>query len=110
MTQLQSEKNQANVSAFASNFDIRFIIIQKSKDTTINVELEWTQGMLSSCNILLIKKNNFSLDKSVTAIKISQMLQIVNLDFQNESDPLNVSFQYIDKMMMPVLGLYRNEV
>lgn len=65
--------------------------------------------MLSSCNILLIKRNNFNLYKGVNSFKISEMIQIVNLDFQNESDPLNVSYQYINKLMMPLLGLYKND-
>lgn len=34
---------------------------------------------------------------------------MVNLDFRGESDPLNVSFQYVNKLMMPLLGLYKNE-
>lgn len=38
------------------------------------------------------------------------MIQIVNLDFQNESDPLNLSYQYVNKLMMPMLGLYRNDL
>ena len=37
------------------------------------------------------------------------MMQIVNLDFSSESDPLNISFHYINKLMMPLLGLYKNE-
>lgn len=65
--------------------------------------------MLKSCNILLIKKTNFNIYKDITAFKISEMLQVVNLDFQNEADPLNVSYQYINKLMMPMLGLYRND-
>ncbi len=65
--------------------------------------------MLTTCNILLIKKNNFNLYKGVNPFKISEMMQIVNLDFSNESDPLNVSYQYINKLMMPLLGLYRND-
>lgn len=98
-----------NVSAFATNFDIRFMILQKNKQNDVKAELEWIQDMLSTTNILLIKKNNFNLYKGVTAFKISQMIQVVNLDFQNQSDPLNVSYQYINKLMMPLLGLYRND-
>lgn len=109
ISQLELERNFANVSAFASNFDIRFIILQKNKQNEVKVEIEWTQDMLSTCNILLIKKNNFNLYKGVTAFKISEMIQVVNLDFQNESDPLNLSYQYINKLMMPLLGLYRND-
>lgn len=35
------------------------------------------------------------------------MIQTVNLDFQNESDPLNISFHYINKLLMPMLSLYK---
>ena len=66
--------------------------------------------MLSACNILLIKKSNFNLFKDITQFKITEMIQVVNLDFQNESDPLNISYQYINKLMMPMLGLYRNDL
>lgn len=107
--QLDSEKNAANIVAFASNYEIRFIILQRSKDGKVAVELEWGQEMLSTCNILLIKKNNFNIYKDITPFKIAEMVQVVNLDFQNESDPLNVSYQYINKLMMPMLGLYRND-
>jgi hypothetical protein len=60
-----------NVSAFATNFDIRFMILQKNKQNDVKAELEWIQDMLSTTNILLIKKNNFNLYKGVTAFKIS---------------------------------------
>lgn len=65
--------------------------------------------MLSTANILLIKKKNFNIYKDITAFKIAEMIQTVNLDFQNESDPLNISFQYINKLLMPMLGLYKIE-
>ena len=32
------------------------------------------------------------------------------MDFQSESDILNVSYQYINKLLMPMMGLYRNEL
>jgi len=32
--------------------------------------------MLSSCNTLLIKKNNFAFVKDITAFKISEMIQV----------------------------------
>lgn len=38
------------------------------------------------------------------------IIKIVNLDFQNESDILNMSYQYINKFLMPILGLYKTEV
>jgi hypothetical protein len=47
--------------------------------------------------------------KDITSFKISEMIQVINLDMQNESDPLNVSYQYINKLMMPMLNLYKME-
>ena len=64
--------------------------------------------MLGTTNVLVMKRSNFSLYKDITAFKVAGMLQIVNLDFQNEADILNMSYQYINKMMMPMLGLYKN--
>jgi hypothetical protein len=65
--------------------------------------------MLKTTNVLLIKKNNFALVKDITIFKISEMIQVINLDMQNESDPLNVSYQYVNKLMMPMLNLYKAE-
>ena len=81
--QLETEKNKSNIVAFASNYDIRFIILQRNREGKVNVELEWVQDMLSSTNILLMKRNNFNLYKEITPFKISEMVQVVNLDFQN---------------------------
>lgn len=36
------------------------------------------------------------------------MIQVINLDMQNEADPLNLSYQYINKLMMPMLNLYKS--
>ncbi len=47
--------------------------------------------------------------KDITAFKIAEMIQVINLDLQNEIDPLNVSFQYINRLMMPILNLYKAE-
>lgn len=65
--------------------------------------------MLKSINILLVKKNNFAIVKDITAFKIAEMIQVINLDMQNQADPLNVSYQYINKLMMPILNLYKTE-
>lgn len=109
LSELRRERNSEHIASFANDYALRFIILQKNKEGDIRIEMEWIADMLSSCNILLIKKNNFNIYKDINIFKISEMLQIVNLDFQNESDPLNVSFQYINKLMMPMLGLYKNE-
>lgn len=107
-SELARERNLDHISSFASDYALRFIIIQKTKENEIRVENEWLPEMLSATNVLLIKKGNFNIYKDITTFKIAEMLQIVNLDFANESDPLNISFHYINKLMMPLLGLYKN--
>jgi hypothetical protein len=109
LSELARERNSDLVSSFASDYVLRFIILQKTKEGDVRVETEWAPEMLATTNILLIKKNNFNIYKDITAFKIAEMMQIVNLDFSAESDPLNISFHYINKLMMPLLGLYKNE-
>lgn len=75
--QLSDGKNQGNLTSFGINYEIRFMIMQKSKEGKVSVELEWTQDMLSSSNILLIKKNNFNLYKDIAQFKISEMIQVL---------------------------------
>lgn len=104
-----TSKNIENISVFMVNYDNRYLIIQKNKTNRIYVELEWKQSMLETCNILLIKKNNFHFYENINLFSFSQMIHVVNLDFRNESDLLNMSFQYINKMMLPLLGIYRNQ-
>jgi hypothetical protein len=66
----------AGIGLFGSNYEVRFMIMQKSKEGNISIELEWTQEMLATCNILLIKKNNFNLFKDINQYKISEMVQV----------------------------------
>jgi hypothetical protein len=106
---LAIEKNTTNINIFANDSDIRFMILEREKEGRVNVELDWTPGTLRSSNVLFIKKNNFALVKDITIFKLSEMVQVINLDMQNESDPLNVSYQYINKLMMPMLNLYKAE-
>ena len=108
LTELQRERNNEIITNFASDYSLRFVIMQKVTEKEVKLEVEWSGDMLTTTNILIIKRNNFSLYKDITAYKIAGMLQVVNLDFQNESDILNMSYQYINKLMMPVLGLYKN--
>lgn len=108
-SQLAAEKNTTNINIFANDSDIRFMIVGKEKEGKVNVELDWTPEMLRSTNVLLIKKNTFALVKDITIFKLSEMIQVINLDMQSESDPLNVSYQYINKLMMPMLNLYKSE-
>jgi len=108
-SQLALEPNAKSIEQFASNYEIRFMILSKTNDSRVNVSMEWNQELLQQCNVLLVKKTHFNLVKGITAFKIAEMLQVVNMDFENESDPLNVSYQYINRFMMPLLGVYRNE-
>ena len=74
--ELETEKNQANLNAFGTNYEIRFLIVHKNQEGNISIELEWTQDMLATSNILLIKKNNFNLYKDIAQFKISEMIQV----------------------------------
>ena len=108
-SELVVERNTSVINAFVNDFEIRFMILEKNKEGSINVKSEWTAEMLKSTNVLLVKKNTFAMIKDITAFKIAEMIQVINLDLQNEIDPLNVSFQYINRLMMPILNLYKAE-
>jgi hypothetical protein len=82
-TQLAVEKNTTNINIFANDSDIRFMIVGKEKEGKVNVELDWTPEMLRSTNVLLIKKNTFALVKDITIFKLSEMIQVINLDMQS---------------------------
>ena len=110
LNELQRERNNDIITSFASDYSLRFVILQKITEKEVRLELEWTPDMLTTCNILFIKRNNFNIYKDITTFKIAEMLQIVNLDFQNESDVLSMSYQYINKLLMPMMSLYKNEV
>jgi hypothetical protein len=108
-SQLTQERNTTNITTFVNDFEVRYMILEKNKEGKLNAELEWTPDMLKSTNVVLVKKNNFALVKDITAFKIAEMIQVINMDMQNESDPLNMSYQYINKLMMPMLNLYKTE-
>lgn len=50
--------------------------MQKTNDKDVRLEVEWMPDMLSTSNILIIKRNNFSIYKDITAFKIAEMLQV----------------------------------
>lgn len=110
LQELQRERNNELITNFASDYSLRFLIMQKNSEKEVRLEGEWTADMLTTANIIIIKRSNFNIYKDITPYKISEMLQVVNLDFQNEADILNVSYQYINKLLMPMLGLYKNEL
>jgi hypothetical protein len=75
LAQLRKERNTENITLFATDYAIRFLILQKTKEE-VKVEIEWLPEMLSSTNILMIKKNNFNIHKDITTFKIAEMLQV----------------------------------
>ncbi len=58
--------------------------------------------------MLLVKKSNFNISRGVSQFNISEMLQIINLDMKHEKDPFKMSYEYVNNMLMPILGLYKN--
>ena len=82
LSELQRERNNELINNFASDYSLRFIILQKTQENGIRFELEWVPDMLSTTNILIIKKNNFSIYKDITAFKIAEMLQVRLLIFR----------------------------
>jgi hypothetical protein len=76
LSELARERNSDLVNSFATDYALRFIILQKTKEEEVRVESEWTADMLSTTNVLLIKKNNFNIYKDVTAFKVAEMLQV----------------------------------
>jgi hypothetical protein len=77
-SELARERNSDLVASFASDYTLRFIVLQKTKEEEIRVESEWGPDMLSTTNVLLIKKNNFNIYKDITTFKIAEMLQVLS--------------------------------
>ena len=63
LTQLERERNSSTISNFASDFSLRFIVIQKTSEKDVQVETEWLPDMLTTTNILIIKRGNFNIYK-----------------------------------------------
>jgi hypothetical protein len=76
-SELARERNSDLVASFASDYALRFLLLQKTKEGEVRVESEWVGDMLTTTNILLIKKNNFNIYKDVTAFKVAEMLQVL---------------------------------
>ena len=75
-SELSRERNCELVASFASDYALRFLILQKTKEGEVRVETEWVGDMLATTNLLLIKKNNFNIYKDITAFKVAEMLQV----------------------------------
>jgi hypothetical protein len=58
------------------------VIVQKTNDNGIRLEVEWVPDMLTTTNILIIKKKNFTIYKDITAFKIAEMLQVIQFLFR----------------------------
>lgn len=77
LEQLQRERNSELISNFASDYSLRFLILQKDSEKEVRVESEWMPDMLTTSNILIIKRSNFNIYKDITPFKIAEMLQVL---------------------------------
>ena len=68
LTELQRERNNEIITNFASDYSLRFVIMQKVTEKEVKLEVEWSGDMLTTTNILIIKRNNFSLYKDIAHI------------------------------------------
>lgn len=76
-SELARERNQDLLTSFASDYAVHFLILQKGVGEEVRLEVEWQPDMLSTSNVLLIKKKNFNMHKDLTAFKVAEMLQVL---------------------------------
>lgn len=79
--QPQKESSQTVIRRFASDFSIKFIVIAHIQDNSIDVVDEWSPDMLKKSCVVIMKKGNFNLFKEMPKSKISEMVQVANLNF-----------------------------
>lgn len=108
--QLLKEPSQATIKRFASDFSIKYLVLSRVADNTIEVLDEWSSELLKRNNVVVMKKGNFTLFKDMPRNKLSEMLQVANVNFEGEADPIGVSYGYVNKLMIPMLNAYKPEV
>jgi hypothetical protein len=77
LQELQRERNNELITNFASDYSLRFLIMQKNSEKEVRLEGEWIADMLTTANIIIIKRSNFNIYKDITPYKISEMLQVL---------------------------------
>jgi hypothetical protein len=108
--QLLKEASQVVIKGFASDFAVKYLIISRSQDNVIEVLDEWSPELLKRNNIVVMKKGNFTIFKDMPRNKVSEMVQVANLNFEGDSDPIGVSYSYVNKLMIPMLNAYKQEI
>ena len=86
------------------------MVVSLVSDNTIEVLDEWSPEVLKRNNVVVMKKGNFTLFKDMPRNKISEMVQVANINFEGEADPIGVSYGYVNKLMIPMLNAYKSEV
>lgn len=86
------------------------MVVSRVSDNTIEVLDEWSPEVLKRNNVVVMKKGNFTLFKDMPRNKISEMVQVANINFEGEADPIGVSYGYVNKLMIPMLNAYKSEV
>jgi hypothetical protein len=89
---------------------VKFLVISRVQDNVIEVLDEWTPEMLKKNNVVVMKKNNFTIFKDMTRSKISEVVQVANLNFEGDADPVGLSYGYVNKLILPMLNAYKSEV
>lgn len=89
---------------------MKYLVVSRVSDNTIEVLDEWSPEVLKRNNVVVMKKGNFTLFKDMPRNKISEMVQVANINFEGEADPIGVSYGYVNKLMIPMLNAYKSEV
>lgn len=98
------------IRRFASDFSVKFLVISHVQDNCVDVVDEWSPELLKRNCIIVMKKGNFNLFKEMPRSKISEMVQVANLNFEADADPIGISYGYLNKLMIPMLQAYKQEV
>lgn len=98
------------IKTFAEDFSVKYLVVSKTDETKVEVKEEWAPAMLKRASIILVKKSNFSLVKGIPKTKINEMIHVANISFESDADPIGVSFNYVNKFVMPLLNAYKPEV
>ena len=108
--QLALPQNIQAIKAFASDFSAKYLVLSRVGDKDIHLSDEWSPDLLKRTSLILVKKSNFSLFKGIPRHKINDMVHVANLSSEADVDPIGVSYNYVNKFMIPLLNAYKPEV
>lgn len=107
---MNKEASQNIIRRFASDFGVKYLVISRIQDSQIDVLDEWTPDMLKRNNVVVMKKGNFTIFKDMPKNKVSEMVQVANLNFEGDADPVGLSYGYVNRLIIPMLNAYKSEV